>query len=260
MGETPRLSPSIANILLTRSPLHAWGAHRLLGQLEREATDAQRNGSLLDALLLGREARIVEAPFDNWRTDKAKEFRDDPAHAGKIVVKSAELAAARNTAQTIMARINSLGILLSWEQPRRLEWESIGVLCSGEIDGHAVLSTDDVSWIAEVKTTDNAHPMECRKSIERYGYHVQGAAYQEATGKPVLFLFAETEGVCDVTPFELTGSLLELGQRRWERAKATWKACLSSGVWPGAAGGKIVQLPATDFALVREEDEIDSNV
>ena len=253
-AETPRLSPSIANLLLTRSPLHAWGAHRLLGQLEREATDAQRNGSLLDALLLGREDRIVEAPFDDFRTKAAKEFRDDPAHASKIMVKSADLSEAKNTAARILARVAALGLLLSWEPTRRHELTSDCVLCFGEIDGHAF--DGDRRFVVDVKTTENAHPIESRKSIERYGYHVQGAAYAEATGLPVLFLFAETEGVCDVTPFELSGSLLELGQRRWARAKRVWSECLASGVWPGAAGGKIVQLPASDFALNREEEEV----
>src|SRR3954468_18503432 len=104
MSETPRLSPSIANILLTRSPLHAWGAHRLLGQLEREATDAQRNGSLIDALLLGREDTIVEVPYNDFRTAAAKELRDDPANARKVVVCQPALKAARDTVSRISAR------------------------------------------------------------------------------------------------------------------------------------------------------------
>lgn len=252
MSETPRLSPSIANLLLTRSPLHAWHRHRLLGGVDREPTVAMENGTLIHALLLGGKD-IVPIDATDYRTKDAKELRYTIETSGRIPVLAHRLDAAKNTVEIIRRR---MGISLEGgEREKRVEWESDGVVCSGFID-----AVSD-GTIVEIKTIDDAGPYSCRKSAENYGYHVQGAAYLEAMkaidgrDRRVVFYFCESEPPNDVTPFELSGSLLELGQRRWNRAKRIWKECLASGVWPGASGGKVASLPASDWALSREEDE-----
>jgi len=51
--EIPRLSPSIAKILLQKSPLHAWNAHRLLGGKGSKPSAAQIKGSAVDAIVFG---------------------------------------------------------------------------------------------------------------------------------------------------------------------------------------------------------------
>src|SRR6188474_2551048 len=51
--ELMRLSPSIAKVLLARSPLHAWDEHRLGGGAERESSDTMDVGKVCEKLLLG---------------------------------------------------------------------------------------------------------------------------------------------------------------------------------------------------------------
>lgn len=252
MSDKLRLSPSVANILLDRSPLHAWHYHRLLGGAEREATASMENGTLLHHLVLvgGDSDKLAIIDADDFRTKVAREKRDAARAEGKTPIIARHFAESKDAAEIIRRRIELLGIPIGeLATERRYEWEADGVLCSGVVDGVGA------ACAYELKSTDDANPRACRRSIEMYGYHVQAAAYREATGMPVVFIFAESDAPHDVTLIELGGALTEIGDRRWAKAKRLWAGCLASGVWQGAGRGISNVVEASDYALSRDREE-----
>ena len=104
--ETVKLSYSIAKILLDKTPLHAWAAHRLLGGQKKADTQATIDGRIYEALLFGTEAervRIVKA--DSFRTDAAKAARAEIEAAGMIAVLQSDYL---EYAETAMAMATNL--------------------------------------------------------------------------------------------------------------------------------------------------------
>src|SRR3990167_1259095 len=77
----PSLSASLAHVLLTRSPKHAWLAHpRLNPAWEPDESEARQDiGTIVHALLLeGDASRVVVIEAEDYRTKAAKEARPPP--------------------------------------------------------------------------------------------------------------------------------------------------------------------------------------
>ncbi len=200
--ETPRLSPSIAKILLDKSPKHAWQAHRLLGGESREPTAAQLKGSAVDALVFGGTVPKISA---------------------------AAMADAAALAGHVKDELGKRGIV-GFPQ-YRVEWRTYGVECSGVID----LSDPKTGKFWELKTSHDLSDANIVKQIELYRYDLQVAAYQEALGglATPCFIFAETAPPYDVRFVTVTGDMLARGTADWRRAVNLWRKCLDSNEWPG---------------------------
>lgn len=121
----PHLSRSLAMELLSRSPLHAWQAHPLLGgQADHDDTPASDHGSLVHGLLLGTGPEIAIAPAEyvdskkkrtpwtDWKGGRAR-FRDEAHEAGKVPVTQAAWDAARRAADALEVHLFALGVDLT---------------------------------------------------------------------------------------------------------------------------------------------------
>lgn len=259
--EVPRLSASIANILVTRSALHAYDAHRLLGGNRKEATKAMETGKLLEKFVLGADLdKLVIVDADSWRGKEAQAARAKAEEDDLQAVFKGDYEEAQETAKRIVAQFEAEGFDLrsaTGQAQVRVEWESHeGVLCSGVIDWLDLKR----GIIIDFKTTNDASDQHIQRSIFQNGYDIQAQAYEEAvtTLHPELagrlktfFLFAETATPYAVNPVQLAGSMAELGRRKWQRAKDTWAECLRSGVWPGYAR-KDKRIEATAWQLSAE--------
>lgn len=256
MSEPMRLSPSIASILLKRSPLHAWQYHRLGGGEQSEQTDATRRGRLIDAMLLGNGPEIIVVPAKDWRTNAAKDARDAAEVAGKIAVLADKFDAASTAVQAIRDRLRVRGIEFTGQSQVTQVWESDGCECKGKLD-HLMLPV-----IYDLKCVDDASDEAITKSIVSYGADVQHAAYVEGVeaNNPdligrvkMLFVFVEPEPPYAINVRPLGGSMRELGERKWRRAKATWAKCVKSGVFPGYEN--TAPLEAKPWQLSEEMDQ-----
>lgn len=270
MAETPALSPSIAQVLLEESPLHAWTIHRLLGNRPRPSTDAQEKGRMIHSLLLdgGRGIEVIDA--DDFRTKAAKEARDAARARGKTPVTRPKFEAASEVAQTLRERIYEhakhprLERLADWDRGLRevrMEWHEMGragqVLCHGHLDW----LSPDRQLIVDIKTTEgNAHPDICAAMTARSHSALQVAAYPRSVTVPqpelagrvdVLFLFCELTDPWVVTPAFAAGSMKELGAIRWQRAVDIWSDCLATDRWPAYCDGP-AYLEAPAWAVSRE--------
>ena len=240
-GEIPRLSPSIAG-LVNECPLKAWTKHRLLGGVQSDSTAAMDEGKLFERLVTGHGINdLAVLDYDDWRIKAAQEARRDAIAAGLIPVKAKDINGALQAAQIIRAKMEAhIGQSFdAVDHQVRFEWESDGCACSGVLD--CLIVEENRVRIFDLKKTQSANPKDLERSITRYGYHIQQAAYIEAVeffyphlvGRVSFeFLFYETSEPYCVTPARLDGGLRMLGQSRWDAAKARWRDCIMNDSWP----------------------------
>lgn len=265
--EVPSLTASMAHVLVSKSPMHAWLLHPRLGGKRREATREMNMGTLAHALLLGCEHELVVVQADDWRSQAARDLRDAARAAGQVPCLQRELDEARTAVKGVRARLNALKMKLSGKSEVSIFWseqadDGSTVQCRGRID-HLLL-TKQRAIIYDLKSCRSAHPKACQMHAFAYGYDIQAAAYRSALAhvlpkyagrEEFRFLFAELEEPYAVTPCAPAGTLRELGSRRWRRAINTWAACTASKKWPGYAEG-LLQLEAPHWALTDEEEHL----
>jgi hypothetical protein len=250
-GAIPHLSQSTAHTLISQSPLHAWTFHPKLGGQQRERTDAKDNGTLIHKLLLGKGQDIAVLGVKDYRTNVAKDARDEAIAMGRLPVKEADYEVAEDGANRLRKRlIDDYGIVLDGESEVVFEWEEMGangpVLCRGMMD-HVKVSE---GVIYDVKSTRSAHPKQCAASMVTYGADIQTATYVSALEKykpelagriDMIFLFMELTSPYAILPARPNGMMRELGAMKWARAVKIWEKCLATDTWPGYSTD-IVQL------------------
>lgn len=258
---TPSLSSSLAHVLLSQSPQHAYLLHPKLGGKVREATKTMDGGTLAHELLLGVGGGLVVIDADDFKSKAAREARDVARSAGQTPVLKSAFEDAKVAVEQWRARLEILGIVLSGKSEVAVTWDEEPipgrpVACRGMIDHLKI----DRGVIYDLKTIRSAHPKVCARHMIEYGYDVQYAAYTRALEalRPELagrtdfvFLFCETEPPYCITPARPNGTMRELGRTRWDRAVGLWNDCLTFNKWPGYADG-IIELEAPPWAITAE--------
>ncbi|HET9954130.1 MAG TPA: PD-(D/E)XK nuclease-like domain-containing protein [Polyangiaceae bacterium] len=265
--EVPSLSSSVANILVSRSPLHAWHAHPRLGGRPYEPSASMDAGSVAHAVLLGTaQEELVVVDAEDWRTKAAQEARAAAREQGKCAVLPATLAEITASVDVIRKRFARYGVRFTGRSEVSLFWteqasDGTIIQCRGRID-HLILK-DGRARILDLKTARSAHPRACQSHAYEYGYDIQAAAYRSAFAKlyprysgreEFLWLFAELDGPNAVAPYALDGSFDWLGERRWRRAVDLWARCLREDSWPSYTD-EILRLEAPQYAVALEEEE-----
>ena len=266
------LSASIATLITSKSPRHAYHAHPRLGAGGgTKPTASTDGGSLLHELVLGAGGgiRVIEA--EDYRTKAAREARDEARIAGLLPV----LAHEHDEAQTVAGEIRKVlateyGIHLRGKSEQAITWgepvpgESAPVLCRGLMDNVDIGARS--ATVFDLKTIRSAHPKKCESHMIEYGYAIQWAAYHSALLKlrpdlagriDFVFLFCETEPPYVCTPLRPSGEMRMFGLQRWERAVRTWAECMRTGKWPGYVA-KIEEAHPPPWALSQEFDLAES--
>jgi hypothetical protein len=247
VAETPTLSASVAKLLCSRSPLHAWTAHPKLNPdfkpVHAEKFDV---GQAAHQVLLEGEAivSVIEAP--DWRTNAAKDARDAARAAGLVPLLEAQWAETQAMAAAAQEQLEALDVapapFTDGKPEQTIVWEEAGgVICRARLDW----LRDDYTVIDDLKTTSrSANPDDFTRSIFSMGYDVQVAAYRRAvataTGDypddPAVdfrFVVVETTPPYALSVIGLGPAALMIAEKKWAHAVRTWKRCLERDEWPG---------------------------
>lgn len=249
------LSSSVAKVLIERSPAHARHAHG------KKPTKDMDRGSVVHRLVLGKGKSFEILNFDSFRTNAAKDARDNARAEGKIPILEEAFTEANVIAEAVRVQLVDRGILLDGESEIAIEWYEQSpfgpVLCRCMMD-HLWLGDGRV---LDLKITSNAAPSSVERNAENMGYAIQEAAYRRAlvalepglAGRiDFLFAFVEADDIYAMNLCRGDGVFRELGERRWLRAVTTWAECLHNNHWP-AYGAGVNPLTAPAWALAREE-------
>lgn len=252
---SPSLSSSVAKVLLTRTPYHAWCAHPRLNPdhapVRKPAWDF---GTAVHQLVLEPERNdieVVDAP--DWRKKDAQSERDAAYAAGKVPMLVHEYWAAFTVARQLWnayADHEMLGnIILASQTELAMIWqEPNGVWCRAKAD----VIDDTRDRIIDIKTTTDATPsVFSRRSYFDYGYHIQEAFYRRGyraiTGRDCDFRFVAVDKDAPhlTATFASAPSVQAYADSLVERAIKTWAECTAADEWPGYdTRTHYVELPA----------------
>ncbi len=251
--DTPSLSSSIARLLVTKSPAHARAAHPVLNpDLVRKDESKYEIGTAAHALFLEGEDRIAVFAGDAWRTNDAKDFRDEARATGQVPLLLEHAGDVRSMVAEAVAQLDKHRAkppLFSDGKPEQsLVWEDDhGVICRARLDW----LRDDHSAIDDYKTTSaSADPEKWTRTMYGMGADMQVAFYmrgvEKLTGVRPQFRFAVQEvyppyalSVVDLAP-----SALGLAEEKVAKAIDLWAVCLERDFWPAYPDGVAsIELP-----------------
>jgi hypothetical protein len=239
----PSLSASIAHLLVTSSPRHAWTNHPRLNPDHEPVDDDKFNvGTYAHALLLeGREvAEVVQA--DSWRTAWAKEAREEIRSRGKVPLLPNQWDAVHQMVDAVAVQLERLELdpipLTDGKPEQTMVWSEDGVLCRARIDW---LHTN--GDVCDVKTTSRLAVGWDRGPLFDHGCDVQAALYLRGLrsvfedkwfpAPPTwTWLVIETSPPYGLIPYRLTAPVLALGDAKVDRALHLWRECLTNDSWP----------------------------
>lgn len=266
----PSLSSTLAKVMLSQSPLHAWTASQRLNPdyvpAEKKTFDIGRAAHRL-VLGAGSDFEIIPTEIlssdGGIRTKEAKEFVESCRVRGITPLKEAEADSVRNMAVLAEDKLARLGITFDPAHSENCAFAQIdGVWCRAMVDN----APPDGGILWDFKTCESASPEACERSIMNYGYDIQAAHYLDtwkaATGedRTFRFVFQEKSAPHEICVVELGPDSLIMARKKITRAREMWRVCLDRNEWPGYPPGvHRIELPEWVHSrwLDRESAEAD---
>jgi len=253
LREGPTLSSSLARTILNKSPLHAWTAHPRLNP-EHVSKDSAtfKIGRAAHREILGAGTSCAVVPPDllssdgGIRSNEAKAWVAEREAKGITVVKQevADQVAAMRV--VMMEALVDVGLTLD---PLCSELTALApvddVWCRVMADNAPARPFKGKRLLIDFKTTEDASPDACIRSVESYGYDTQAAfyldAWKAATGeaRTFLFIFQEKSPPYEVGFVRLhdapgdEADWLEDARSKAAYARRQWAHCLATNEWPG---------------------------
>jgi hypothetical protein len=243
------LSTSGAKTLLNACPA-IFAYEREHGRPDKATFDF---GHAAHTQVLGDGMRIVVVEGE-WRTSAAKAKVKEAREAGATPLHAEDYEHVQAMADALRAHPVA-GKLLDpgrGTPEQSLFWtdERTGVWRRARLDSlpHPGLGR---MIVVDYKSTDSAKPVDCAKSIARYGYNMQGDAQIEAIKTlgladdvAFLLIFQEKTPPYLISVIEPSVTALRIGHERNQRAIDLFKRCTETNHWPAYVEGiELVDLP-----------------
>lgn len=239
----PSLSSGVANILLSQSPRHAWFAHpRLNPDYQSEDNTDFDLGACSHAVLLEGESSVEAIDAKDWRTNAAKDAREQARARGQIPVLAHKMADIRAMADAARLALKECELgaldLASGAAEQVILWQRGAVWCRARPDW---MRADRKLLIDYKSTSGSAEPSSwIRTQMVPMGYDLQAVHYlrgNAATGGSEhadwIFLVQENYPPFECSFVGLSPEMLDLAERKWQFAMALWESCTRKNEWHG---------------------------
>lgn len=266
----PSLSSTLAKVMLSQSPLHAWTASQRLNPdyvpVEKKTFDI---GRAAHRAILGAGEGYVPIPEEILSSDgrastkEAKAFIADARASGLTPLKADEVAQIDTMMSAAAVKLARIGITFDPAHSEKCAFAQIdGVWCRAMVDN----APPDGGILWDFKTCESASPEACERAILNYGYDIQAAHYLDtwkaATGedRTFRFVFQEKSAPHEICVVELGPDSLIMARKKIARARQMWRVCLDRNEWPGYPPGvHRIELPEWVHSrwLDRESAEAD---
>lgn len=169
-----------------------------------------------------KTTQVIEKPWNN-NSNTCKAITLKALNNGKKLITTHDYGFAREIRQSILNHKTAGDLVADSKKQVSIRWTDV----STGIDCKARLDMVHPDYVIDLKTTRDASPLEFARSIAKYKYHVQAAAYQQHfPDKEYLFIAAETSGSCDVAVYRLSPESIEAGMIVWRKALDNYKIYL----------------------------------
>lgn len=240
IGDEITLSNSIAKILISQSPQHAWYAHpKLNPAYEPVESDRFDLGTACHAMLLEQSnKKIVYIDHDDYRAKDAKEQRDLARAQGLTPILRKYEDEITEMVKKAHEKINNselAGIFENGKPEQTIVWQDDEAWCRARLD----YLRNDQKVILDYKTTESADPETCVRKIASMGYDMQASFYKRglvACGGPedavFVFLFQEITAPYACCLIGLSNTFIEIADQKVNDAIEIWTDCMKNGKWP----------------------------
>lgn len=206
-------------------------------------SDAMELGTAAHKRVLGIGPELVKVDAKDWRTKKAQEAKAEARERGAVPLLPDDYQRVQDMADALYRDDNARPLL----DPDHGRPEQAIFWVDLETD---VWRRAMIDWlptegygaptIVDYKTTTSVDVDSIRRTVLRFGYHMQAVWYLDAVesiGFPpdtrFVFIFQEKQPPYLVTVAELDVAFLRLGDRRNRQALEIYRDCEQAGVWPG---------------------------
>ena len=210
-------------------------------------TPAMRLGTLIHNACLEPEKmdQYVVSPYDSFRTNEAKAWRDEQQSKGVTVVSEVEMIIADGAERAFN---NHHLVPAPFDSEVEVFVDVMGTPCKGLID----IVPPDGKRLWDLKTTASIDSeQELVKKIIDRGYHWQAAMYldmynlfRDDSRDEFSFIFLSTSAPYEIAVITLDDEFIEAGREGYMNALMLWQSCVRTDSWPGAVNGdRKVSLP-----------------
>ena len=255
-AEQPSLSSSVAQILLSESPLKARFSHPRLNQNFVQSNDSKYDlGTCAHAVVLEQDASkiVVIDPAQypsktgtipgGWTNNAIRAARDNAYGAGKTPLLKTNYDDVRRMADAALAFVEQSAIAKFWhEEDAKSEvtgiWQEGGIWLRCRWDRLSIAKR----FIGDYKSTTDASPEAFSRQIIRMGYHIQEAFYRRAAkalgidSPRFVFLAQSCEEPYECTLHDCHPALQEIADAEVSRAISIWRTCITENRWPSYSG------------------------
>lgn len=158
---------------LDSSSLYKWRFHKE----EKTITDAIEWGSLVDCLATTPELAatdIVVNPFDSYRTNDAKKWREEQRAEKRIITTKEDFAAAHQAVKMLRETCRASADIFAKSTKQVI---IAGLLHGVKIKGLVDLAPEGEDFLADLKTTATFSLEGFAKRTASLGYHMQAGIY-----------------------------------------------------------------------------------
>lgn len=259
----PALSSSGAKAILKAPAIFRWE------QEHRRYSKAFDVGTIAHGFVLGTGWPVDIIPTELLAsngavsTKAAKEFVAESRAAGRVPVVQAEWDRARAMADEVLKHPVA-GRLFEQERGAAevsLFWtdDETGVDCRARLDFLDHQHDGRRTLVTDLKTTSDADHRAFGRTAASFSYELQAAWYLDAVAHArgdvdaaFVHVLVETDAPHLVSVVQLDEPSLDLGRRRAARARAMFRDCTETDLWPGySTDVESVSLPR--WAFIDEE-------
>lgn len=263
-GRWPRFHQSMARTLIKECPA------ALKWQIEngfKQSRDMEKGTLVHQMVLGGLQFHVITATLasgpnkgkraTNFQCTAAREEAERVRANGFVPVFEHELLELQELAHGIRVAIAAYGIDLdACEREKMHQWTSPeGIECEGTPDARLVTPTGIITL--DLKVSYTANPDDWDRKLDADCSDLQAAAYEEQAQaehgdlpKQHIIVAAETEAWCPVSILPVSESYMEIGRKKWARAKHIWRNCCEDDKWPGYQSRPV---SPPNYVIQREE-------
>lgn len=226
----------ISDLML--SPRHFYDRHINPDRPPREATTAQRHGTIAHGMILEPDTFDQRFPCGPEVSRNTKQWREWEAiqRPGTLPIKPGEREVALQQASMVRSIPDVARVLQSGTPEVTLLWsENEWAQCKARPDWVHVRKQGAI--LVDLKTTSNAN--EFVRQVARNGYHRQAywysRAWEKCSGTSVMafiFVAVESQWPYAARAFALDETAIQQGQDECLNALATYTNCVKSQQWP----------------------------
>lgn len=264
----PSLSNSIAKILVSQTPRHAWAAHSRLNPAFEPEEEAKFDlGKTAHSLMLHDPQLFEIVDAADWRTKEAKAARESARLTGRIPILKDQWERTQMMVRSARSQLavheDAADAFTDGEPEKTLIWKEGDIWCRARLDWKPNNPEKRRIFDDYKSTAASAGPDEWSRILYSCDLDMQSAFYRrgiKALGlcRDPMFRYIVQE---NYEPFALcaialTPAAVDLAEHKVARALDIWGTCLKSDLWPGYPNRTCyIDPPAWHEAQILARDE-----